>query len=352
LAFLTKQNTVFLLLVWLIWGVLSRKWRVLKSGYLISGICLGCILLAPWVVVSSMVGRSYIAEHLYGKHSMWGNSLFYFRHASEIMSYPMISLATISVLLLSRLKRYVGYRFAVVWAGSAVLILVAIGYPDRRNGSFMVPALILLSLFVIELLREKSRRLFGGRTIYAVTLAVLILIHVAAKGVWASPDIRGPQEVADFVLADSDCISVLYDGMFNGYFTFCIRVHDEERRVFVFRASKVVFSTKMMPNWGYIQLLDQIGEFYDVLRKYGVKYVVQEENDLIGTPANRMLRNWIIKGDFSLVYRSPVSFQKLEGFGDLMVYRYLGYERHAISEIELDMPALGRRIKVELGRKE
>lgn len=155
--------------------------------------------------------------------------------------------------------------------------------------------------------------------------------------------------MAEFVLDDQDCISVLYDGYFNGNFIFNVRAKDESRRTFVFRASKVVFSTKMLLELGYNELISQSADFHEVLQRYSVKYVIQEDPDLVKTPANKRLRDWMCEPEFKLVREFPVFVEGLSGPRKLLVYEYSDYEPKPIEHVELDMPMLGRTISVRPG---
>jgi hypothetical protein len=173
-------------------------------------------------------------------------------------------------------------------------------------------------------------------------------MHFFPQKVWSGRDIRGFDQAADFVVRDPDCVSVLYDGYFNGNFIFHMRARDKERRIFVFRASKVIFSTKMGTKYGYNELVRKASEFHDMMNRYSIKYIVQEEKDLMRTPANRRLREWIQGPEFRLAKKYSITCKGLNGFGDLLVYEYLDYQAKSIREIDLDMPVMGRRITVTL----
>jgi hypothetical protein len=81
------------------------------------------------------------------------------------------------------------------------------------------------------------------------------------------------------------------------------------------------------------------------------KYVVQEERSLVNTPANRNIREWVQRPEFRLTGQYSIPHSGLSGFGKLLVYEYLDYTGGEIREIELDMPVLGRKIKVSVGKK-
>jgi hypothetical protein len=347
LAFVTKQNTVFLVPVFLMWLAIERKWSLVKSRHFIIGMCVGVIIVTPWMMVSLTVGKSYVAAQiLQGKH-LWQNAVYYLRHSLEISSSPIVLLTVLSVILFSKLKEHEGYRFGVIWCSSVLLSILPIYYRETRFAIFLIPSLIILSMFVICFLKERVEWLSKRRNVYATVMIAIVLLHCSPKSLWGGRDIHGFDQVADFVVADAECVSVLYDGYFNGIFVFHVRARDTERRIFAFRASKVVFSTKMYVEQGYNELINDVEEFCDVLNRYSVKYVIQEEKDYLGTPANKRLRRWVQDPRFRLVRKYPVAYTGFDGSGDLVVYEFMDYVPAPIVEIEIDMPVMGRRITVK-----
>ena len=150
-------------------------------------------------------------------------------------------------------------------------------------------------------------------------------------------------------MKDSNCVSVLYDGYFNSNFVFNIRALDKQKRIFVFRASKVVYSNKLGIDVEYTEIIRERNEFEQLLEEYSIKYIVQETEDLLGTEANKRLRQWVRGEKFKCVGTFPLYGEALGQRGDLKVFEYLDYKKKPIGEIVLDMPSLGRDIVVDIG---
>jgi hypothetical protein len=98
----------------------------------------------------------------------------------------------------------------------------------------------------------------------------------------------------------------------------------------------------------YNELITRPSEFLGVLDRYSIKYLVQEERDLMNTRANKRLRQWTKRAEFRLLQQHPVVERGMNGFGNLLVFEYLGYKAKPMTEVELDMPIMGRKIKVRL----
>ena len=347
-AFLTRQSAIFLVPIWSSWIILRKKWWLMTSGRFILGVLAGATIVVPWGIVNLTVGKGHLAHLNFGVSHIWPNCLFYLRHLSEVASFPVIVLSVLSVILFHKLRYKDGYQLSLLWVCSVIVFLLPMKLSEPRYAIGLLPPLIVLSMHAIRFLKEKFTYIFQRSSICFVVILVLICFHIDPRKVWDSPDIQGFDQVADFVASDLDCVSVLYDGLYNGNFIFHMRMRDKDRRVFVFRASKVVFSTAFHLELGYNQLVKEAPEFYDVLERYAIKYVVQEERDSLKTPANKSLRQWMQGPEFKLVRECRIRCRGLDGFGNLLVYEYLDYEAKPLRQIDLDMPVMERKISVKL----
>lgn len=348
LAFLTKQNTIFLVPIWCVWILAHRKWDLAKSRHFVMGILVGVVVLIPWVIINLTVSRSYVEAFAFQEYHLWSNCLYYLKHCSEIVSYPVVTLSVVSVILWPKLRQYSGYKFSLLWGFSVLLSISVMEFTTPRYAMFIVPAMIILSMYLVRLVTEKFWVLLSRRPVYPVLLLALICLHLNTDRVWGGRDIQGFEEVADFVVQDRECVSVFYDGYFDEAFIFHMRARDKDRRVFVFRASKLVFSTMMIVELAYNELITQPSEFLAVLDRYSIKYLVQEERDLMNTRANKRLRQWIQRPEFRLLQQHPVVEKEMNGFGNLLIFEYLGYKAKPMTQVELDMPIMGRKISVRL----
>jgi hypothetical protein len=165
--------------------------------------------------------------------------------------------------------------------------------------------------------------------------------------VWGGRDIKGFGSTAKKIVADRDCVAVLYDGYFDAQFVFNMRAMDAERRIYVFRASKIIFTTKQFAKWGYKELVRDESAFEEILRRYSVKYVIQEERDILNTPANRELRKWVNEKNFLLASIDKLDFIGFGNSEDLLVYKYRKYVKKPIGLIEIEIPTIGKKITVD-----
>ena len=344
-AFLVKQNTAFLGIVGVAWLVFLRKGRKMPFKPLLWGLLVGGVLAGPWILVNLTVGSQYLSAFAFQTLHPGENLLYYLKNLQDIVSYPIAILSLIALAMLPVLRRHDGYLFVVVIFGAVLLFVSFMEFTAPRYGVFAVPALVVLAVYPVKLLSKVPGPGKGA----AIILTILLLFsHAYPVKAWASKDVRGFDAVAEFIVNDEDCVSVLYDGYFHSNFVFHMRCKDKDRRVFVFRSSKLIFSTKMIPQLEYRELVTSREAFLDKMDEYAVKYIVQEEKDSMRTAANTRLREWVQDDMFKLVKRYPMTSVGLPGIGDLLVYEYIDYKAKPLTQVELDMPMLGRKLTVHI----
>lgn len=352
LAVLTKQNAAFLGILWLVWLSITRRWDMVRNRYFLTGAAIGGVLLALWMGASLTVGRSYVAAQLLHRQTWLDNLVYYFESLPEIISYPVIALWVGSLAGFTRLRQYDGYRFGLVWTAGCLLLLLPVKYAETRFAMFIVPGVIITGMhFLRHLLAGMGPRGLGG---YLRTAAMILIIalHLKPANVFGGRDIRGFDRAASYVLSDPDCVSVLYDGYFNSNFVFHMRALDVNREKFVFRASKLIYTSKLQLDLGYSDLVHEVSDFYRLLRSYSIKYIVQEEVDSIGTPANKRIREWLKDCKFRVASEMPLECYDSGGCNNLIIYEFLDYEPRSMGRVELEMPSLGRKILVDVGEQE
>jgi hypothetical protein len=348
LAFLTKQNAIFLIPAWVFWITAGKKWSRLKCPQFGWGVVVGTMLLLPWVFVNVTVGRVYMNAFAFEEYRVFGHLWSYIKQAHEIIYYPVLLLAPVAFFLFRRLRNQDSYVFSITWLGSVVVVLLFVRYPGVRYAMPTAPPLVILSMLSVSILL----RMITRERVVNGFIGVLVLLHAVSGTAWASRDVQGFDSAAKFVVDDDECVSVLYDGYFNSNFVFSMRIRDPNRRVFVFRASKMVFTTRMIPDLGYSELIGEYEKFQELLDRYAVKYIIQEETDSMKTPANKKLRSWIQGPRFDLIKAFPIMTRGYKNNGRLLVYKYLDHETKPPNVIELDMPMLGRKITVKVDRQE
>ena len=350
LAFLTRQSAVFLLPLGIIWLLWRMRWKAFTSVPLLLGTVCGIILLAPWLVVNTTAGRVHLGVLDFKLGHVWPNLAFYATHITDVVSIPVLVPGVLAIAFIFQLRQREGVWFALLWVVSVTAFLLPLKLSEPRYAIALVPAVVALAMTGVQYFSQRIKVSWKNEWVAAAIVFPLVFLHLFTQPVWANPSITGFHRAAEFVVRDGDCRAVLYDGHHNGNFIFHVRMADSQRRVFVFRASKVVYTTNFLVSLGYEELVQTRAAFHDLLKKYSIKYIVQEEADLLRTPANEQLRKWIEGEEFELVETFPISARLVKGFGRLMVYKYLDHSSEPIEEVVLHMPTLGRKMRVKIGK--
>ncbi len=190
-----------------------------------------------------------------------------------------------AAVLIALLRRDSFALFLIVWVAGVAPALFFFGgsvYEGPRYTLYWVPAICALA----------GSALAGWRTrlvptAIAALLAVGLFVQIN-RSMDHADYAGGYEEAAQFVLASNPGATVMFSGdVDTGYFTFFTRKHDAARRLVVLRADKILTTSKM----GRSSVEDRIErpeQIYDVLHRYGTRYVVIED-----LPSQSRVLEWL-----------------------------------------------------------
>ena len=190
---------------------------------------------------------------------------------------PVLCLAILSGTLatLNRDRRLVLFG---VWVLLCFFQLVYIRFHDFRYAIYLLPPLFLLSAWLPELLEN--------RFLKRVSLAAIIALTVYQfAGVTLSGPERteGYEQAARYVVENRKGGAVLFSSAVDtGYFIFFVRKHDPGRKMIILRADKMLVTSCM--DKIVEERVTSREEIYDLLKDYGVAYVVFEDTRFDSPP--------------------------------------------------------------------
>lgn len=354
LAVLTKQNTLFLVVLSVLWIVYRRKWTMIKSRHFMAGVLTGIILLAPYIAVYSSVGGTGYLQVIQGqgldRQTLFSRAVFYVKSLPSVVSYPIVLLWASSIISFRWLKDKNGFALVLFWCVSSLLVPLSYALVESRALLYIAPPIVLSCLFLISFLATRFKVYLLKGKVGWVMLGLLVSLHVSPNNIWGQPDIQGFDKAVDFILEDLSCHAVLYDGQFNGNFIFLMRARDKERRVFIFRGSKIIYSA-IFWKAEYSDYITTESEFYEALKRYGIKFVIVEEKDILRTPGSKRLRQWTKGNRFRPVHDFKMR-PNVYAFNSLIVHEYLDFSPITAKEIQIEMPRISNRITLQLGNRE
>jgi 4-amino-4-deoxy-L-arabinose transferase-like glycosyltransferase len=245
---------------------------------------------------------------------------------------------------LMRDRRIVFITLWIVCVVGAVVVFTGPIEPDRYS-ILAVPAYCLAAAtLTVRARAHQIGRAIGHGVLLAATCWQLA---VAASKPLVEAD--GYEQAAAFVVSQGGAPTVLFSGPVDtGYFVFFVRKHDPAQRLIVLRSDKVLTTSEM----GDVDVEERISrreEIYDVLRRFGTRFVVIEDRPA-GSRVLDWLRDELRTAHFAERERFHIraSDYRLRGV-DLVVYEYLqATAPDADATIDLHLPVVGRDIHVPL----
>lgn len=286
-------------------------------------------------LTTSPVGSRLSIEHL----------AHYPRLLPVVVGVEILALCGLGLVRLAR--RANERRHGWLWLGWLVgfygLQVLLTGRHPRYAYLWMPPFAVLAALGWQLLWQLPGPR----RLVVPATLALLIPVTLRAA-LSRPPLISGYEQAAQFVAALDGGASVLVDAVWDGDFVFFSRQHDPRGRL-ILRGSKVLYTYASYRDVGFQTFAASDAEILEILKRYGVRYLVLEDVDLAHTEPGRRLRRLVRTPDFRPLARVPISTEgRLVRARYLEIYEFPSAPDPTAPDLELHFPGLGRKIRVPL----
>jgi hypothetical protein len=175
-----------------------------------------------------------------------------------------------------------------------------------------------------------------------VFVALLALqVYLAAN--YRVLSVKGYREVTSFLAGVAPDEPVLYDGFYDGVFTFYVRAGDAQFRRRVVAGHKLLYTYSMFPGWRQQDFAKSPEEVIDLLRRRGgsrwLAIEMGKETDKVASM--RYLRQAVKTPAFDLVRSFPISAYQTERVD---VYRF-NLPVAEVDEVDLPFPVLGQDVK-------
>jgi hypothetical protein len=354
LALYTRHLAAFALPGFAVYAVARLGWRRLLARDIIIAAIAFAILVAPLVPLTLTLAQAnvgYVRGQVTGRHTAdateWLSSRttavrYAFAHQFSGLVLVAIGLGALS----GAVRRDRGSLLFVLWFASVLLcVLLLTGTLEPvRYSMYWIPPLLAIAA---SLAATPIRR--GAGTVLTTILAIAVA-HQAWLGAHTpATTTSGYEAVAKFVVQQSRAATVLFSAEIDsGLFVFFVRKHDPNRNQVILRADKVL-TTSFMRHSSIEERIASPSEIYDVLHRYGTRYIVVEDR-----PTTVRVLKWVQDvvqtPDFREIYRVPLisNDPRLPG-ASLAVYEY----QHATppdpnAVLDIRLPIVGQRLAVPL----
>jgi Dolichyl-phosphate-mannose-protein mannosyltransferase len=345
LSLYAKQLAIFVFPAFLGTAVASLGMgRLLKRDILLAllAIALLAMPLVPMTLALSQTNVSWVVRSAGRVTREPERILLTAIEGQFAMPVLFLSFAGAGLALWKRDERLLLFLF---WVAGVLLGLLLFGRIDpARYSLYWVPALCALAASLTTVSRH---RLVSAPIFVAALLALSVQASASVRKDVARAE--GYEEAAQSVLQMNPGPTVLFSGdVDTGFFTFFVRKHDPERRLIVLRSDKILTTSFL----GRVSIGDRISEpreIYDVLHRFGVKFVVIEDR-----PSRSTVLEWLRQElrSTKFVERKRIPFEtsdrRLRGTS-LVIYEYTNASApadHAV--LSMNIPLIGRTVTVRL----
>jgi len=342
LMLLTKQITLFIFPVMLVYALISNSWQQLvqpKSLWAIALILISLAIVFLHATKFSTVSGSFGAN----KNDMFAASRAILTLKAIWEAYPfpfkVLTLAGFLSIFKTKLKSsdYLIFSWIAAW-----FILFTL-FSDKINNTirytiYLTPALGFLSVRWLDLLSNPKLRH------WSVSLLALFYLGYGSAAIIEKPYyVNGYEQAAEYTSNNTNNAPILFCCKHDGNFIFNIRKGDPHHKKIILRADKTLVSMAVHTEFGVKSYVNNDQDIFDILDKYGVQTIVSENKDLVGVPELNRLINLLQTDSFekikaiSIVSNVP-EFKNLQ----VNIFRYKKSKAIHNRIITIPMPHIGR----------
>lgn len=345
LALLTKQQGVYLALFFLFSALGLGKWRQLLSRPTLWAASIVLAIAGPFYVLELSVDRQSIAANiLQGVDRVPPNRFTYYLQAlPQELGWVLLGLSILGILLCWRYAERRSFIFMSAWIAAWYVTYFVISTKQTRYMVYWLPPFIFLAVAPLT-----SRVLPKLARIGAAVAALALVCGYAWAG-WhyERPYIVGYKTLAAEVLNRNHGGIVLFDGDLEGNYIFFMRALDPRRQFVVLR--KALYATRVMPQFGSVELVHSQDDIEGILGEYGIKYVAVESNAPLHFNAQKVLRELLATPQFKLVRSIPIESNLPQWKSrSLLLYENLDAKPRTARELRLTMLSMSHDIVVPL----
>jgi hypothetical protein len=228
---------------------------------------------------------------------------------------------------------------------SSYLMIVAVAEILERHAIYWGPPLALVGARGIWYLASR----LGQSRAYACLALVVLVGTLATTAMTPVPYVIGYESAARYVVENTKSSRYcLFDRYMNGNFIYQIRRHDPERRIWVLRADKILYSSLIEARNDYRELVSNEQELLQTLDEYSPEFIILEEPQLgLPLPMAIKLRDTIHNHpeQFKLAASFPIQ-SHIPLFRDafIHVYRNTSVRRASSRPLRFFSQTLGRSL--------
>jgi hypothetical protein len=282
LCALTRFDAIYLLPLFIILVATRKRWDILRRREVIIVAGLALLLVVPFYALTAQgIGWFHVKQatetlapnfHFPGFLSLT-RYIFYPSYLSAQLSlYALIPALAGLIFSVTKRRRKAAWPYLAMILAT-YLTFTPIGEMDSRHAIYWIPAFALFAAEGITLAVNwlRTPKLY-------VPLAALVIM-LMGWSIMAAPKffVRGYEDAARYVATNStNSPFCFFVGRLNGNFIYQLRRHDPNRRLWVLRADKLLFSTLISSQVEYKQFAVGDEDILATIFKYDPEFLVVE----------------------------------------------------------------------------
>jgi hypothetical protein len=349
LAIWTKQVTFFMLPVYFCYILFSGKHKLLYKKETLFSFCLLAVMISPFLIISLKYAVLNLGS-LQGSPLTRVNAgrLTYHLEAlySSHLILPVLGLAIVSIVggIFTRDRRSLLFYLWIILCYLQMTYLRAF---FARHTIYWIPPFCLFAALSMEYIHLK----FSKKYFINALMFILCAYQFSVSYQVSPPQLKGFEEAARFVIDHRKGNAVFFEGYMDPVMVFFIRKNDKTRDMILLRGSKLLATSAMRRTIS--ERVTSEDEIVDIFRRFGVKYIVVEDESYEKVGVYMKLRKLLKSDDFDLKKEIVVEIPK--GGANyfpkkLLIYEYKGDGIPAGGKLSMELPIVGQKIELPIDR--
>lgn len=353
LTALTRFDGIVLGPFFFFWLLAARKASLLRRRSVLIGIACAIVAVAPFYYLT---WRYAGGAHLHAVKSGTTPDSTGFLAPANFIFYPLsiprqLGWAALLPLVVGFIGAFRAGQRTASWPYLALMLAVYVTFTplaevEDRHAIYWVPA---LAVFVASGCRVIAHALARGSRLH-VALVGVVIIGIGVQ-TWLHPryHVYGYEDAARYVVEHNDETPVcLFDGFLNGDFIYQLRRLDPERRLWVLRGDKLVYSMLSDPHGGYQDNATTTEEVLRLIHRYDPELIVIEEPQVhFDVAGARLLRKTLRENPERFALEKVIPIRSDHPFfrdHELHVYRNKVRNPNRADVMELKDLGFGRKL--------
>lgn len=354
-AIYTKFSAIFLAPVVALMILTALGNKIWRNRHIWTAAILFAVGLVPVVLLTLKFGQANvqsvvgIADSEISRSSLAG-WVWYAKQWPEQLGWPLLAASIVGLAALWR-----GYRDRDLVVADLILLLgwLTVGYlffsmidlKEARHSTLIVPPLLILAGLALE-------RFLPPRVAGALALMMVIGTGIYTWRFSPVPAVAGYAEAADWIAREAPKNTiVMFSGYRDGSFVFNLRTHEDRRDLYTIRADKLLLEIAVRRELGVGQKALSKNEIGEMIDRYRVQYVVAQTDFWVDLEVMARLQEVLRSDQFEPVARIAVKANIPLKDKELLIYRNTHPIEPGGSNLQLDLPIVGRSLGGQIGAK-